>query len=126
MRVETGQKRQIVAPRRGLVGFALGQNAISVGLQHCADRVQTLLRGSLASIGERNSVQGSHERICPLDVVSLVLEQCVVSVVMQFLHEAYKHVGGVIERTRRLHEYKGGSKGQALRFCAVLDRTEIE
>ena len=106
--------------------FALGQNAISVGLQHCADRVQALLRRSLASIGERNTVQGRHKRISPLNMVSLVLEQCVISMVVQFLYEANEYVGRVIERAPRLHENKDGGKGQTLRICAVVDRTEVK
>jgi len=63
MRVKTREERQVVAARCRLMRLALVQNAVGVGLQHSADRVQALFRRPIAPVGQRNSVQATSESV---------------------------------------------------------------
>ena len=116
----------MVAAGRGLMRFALSQNAVSIGLQHSADCVQPLLRRSFTPVGQRDAVEGGHERIRTLHMIGLMLEQRIVGMVVKLLNQANEHIGDIIKRAGCLDDNQRRSKRQSFWICTIVDRTQIE
>jgi len=126
MRVKPRQKRQIITAGGSFVGFALSQNAVGIRLQHGPDRIETLLCRPFAPVRQRNAVQGSYKRIRPLHIVSLILEQRVLSTVVKLLDQADEHIRHIVERTGGLNHLQRRRERQPLRIGTIMDGTQIQ
>ena len=112
MGVKPRQKWQMVSPGRCLVRFALRQDPFRIWLQDSTNGVEAFFRRSFTSVGERHAVEGRHQRIRPLHVIALVLDQGTVSVIVELLHQPDEHIGHIIQRAGDLNENQGSGERQ--------------